>query len=279
MFSDATQIDPLAGRTTEELPPLLGAALDYPAGTTIDWHAHDVGQLIYAITGTVSVRAAGRAALLPPTMLLWVPATVTHRLEFRGATRMRTLYVRADVSATLAAECHVLHVTPLLRELMLTIAEEGFESSAPDWNDGVTNLTLTALRMASRAPFLLPVPSDPRLRAMVGQAMHDVTEIDSVASWVKSANASRKTVERLFKAETGMAPSAWLRQARLMHAVALLSEGAAVNAVADQLGYATPSAFTYRFRSALGMLPSEVSSDHRNKSHVNHPMPDGDDSA
>ncbi len=264
MSSDATQFDPLAGRATEELPRLLGASLDYPAGTTIDWHAHDVGQLIYAVTGTVSVRAIGRAALLPPTMALWVPAAARHSLEFRGAARMRTLYVRTDVSARLAGECHVLNVTPLLRELVLAIAEEGFETSTPEWNDHVTNLTLTTLQMASRTPLSLPVPADSRLRVMVNRALHDAAEIDSVAQWVESASASRKTVERLFKAETGMAPSVWLRQAKLMHAVALLGDGVPVNAVAHQIGYATPSAFTYRFRSALGMLPSDVSSGRRN---------------
>ncbi len=265
MSADATQFDPLEGRVTAEFPTLLGASLDYPAGTTIDWHTHDVGQLIYAVTGTVNVRAIDRTALLPPTMALWVPAGVEHRLDFRGAGKMRTLYVRADVSATLAVECHVLNVTPLLRELILTITDRRFEVSAPDWNDQVTRLTLMTLRLASRTPLSLPVPADFRLRDMINWAMRDVTEVNSVSEWAKSANASRKTVERLFKAETGMAPSIWLRQIKLMHAVALLGDGVAVNAVASQLGYSTPSAFTYRFRSSLGMLPSEVPSGQRNQ--------------
>lgn len=240
------------------MPPILGASLDYPAGTLIDWHRHEVGQVVYAVFGTVAVATDDRVALLPPNMALWVPPECSHRLEFKTDARMRTLYVRPECGQKLGQECRVFHVMPLLREMIVTAAGESFESSPTDSKDLITRLLLMTIESAPSKPLSLPIPSDRRVQAMVERAMGDLSEISGVAEWVKLATASRKTVERIFKAETGLGPSDWLKQLKVMRAVMMLGDGKAVNQVAHELGYATPSAFTQMFRSAFGVVPSEM---------------------
>jgi AraC-like DNA-binding protein len=92
---------------------------------------------------------------------------------------------------------------------------------------------------------------------MVDEALANPGEITSISAWAGNTPASRKTVERLFLEETGLLPSQWLRQARLIKAVAALAQGRSVSSVALDLGYATPSSFTYMFRQALGVPPSK----------------------
>ena len=75
--------------------------------------------------------------------------------------------------------------------------------------------------------------------------------------WLADVPASRKTIERLFVAETGMPPSRWLRTARLLHAISKLAAGEKVSAVAFDLGYASASAFSFMFRRLVGRSPSD----------------------
>ena len=49
----------------------------------------------------------------------------------------------------------------------------------------------------------------------------------------------------------------WRQQARLMHGMRLLAEGAKVRHAALEAGYATPSAFISMFRKARGVTPPE----------------------
>ena len=70
------------------------------------------------------------------------------------------------------------------------------------------------------------------------------------------AGASPRSLARLFQAELGMSFTAWRQQARLLEALRRLGDGEPVTTVALDLGYATPSAFTYMFRRALGVPPS-----------------------
>jgi AraC-like DNA-binding protein len=112
------------------------------------------------------------------------------------------------------------------------------------------------LAEAPEVPLTLTLPGDRRIRHLAERALADPGAVGSVTAWTATAAASPKTVERLFRRQTGLTPSQWLRQARLMAAVAWLAEGRSVTTVALDLGYGTPSAFTYMFRRALGVAPS-----------------------
>jgi AraC-like DNA-binding protein len=70
------------------------------------------------------------------------------------------------------------------------------------------------------------------------------------------SGASVRTLARLFRNETGLTFTRWRQQARLMEALRRLAAGDPITVVALDLGYATPSAFTYMFRRALGVAPS-----------------------
>jgi AraC-like DNA-binding protein len=72
----------------------------------------------------------------------------------------------------------------------------------------------------------------------------------------RRTGASVRTVERLFRAETGMTFGKWRQQLRLLHALRELASGRPVTAVALEVGYDSPSAFIAMFRSALGTTPT-----------------------
>ncbi|MFQ6748227.1 helix-turn-helix transcriptional regulator, partial [Bordetella pertussis] len=68
---------------------------------------------------------------------------------------------------------------------------------------------------------------------------------------------SRRNLTRLFRAQTGASFNAWRQKVLLMEALARLSRGEQITAVALDLGYGSPGAFTAMFRRALGVSPRE----------------------
>lgn len=71
----------------------------------------------------------------------------------------------------------------------------------------------------------------------------------------RDAHASVRTLERLFRAETGLSLGAWRRRARVIHAMELLADGATVTTAGLATGYATTSAFVQAFRREVGVTP------------------------
>jgi len=72
---------------------------------------------------------------------------------------------------------------------------------------------------------------------------------------VRGSGASQRTLERVFRAETGMSLGGWRQQLRLGRALEKLAAGESVTAVAIDSGYASASAFVVAFRAAFGRTP------------------------
>lgn len=80
----------------------------------------------------------------------------------------------------------------------------------------------------------------------------------SVAELARSAGLSEVYFRREFRSCFGCQPVAYIQNVRLEHAKALLETGEySVSEVAIRSGYDNISYFSYRFRSATGMAPSQ----------------------
>src|ERR1700722_11411822 len=108
-----TEYDPKRGVSVATL------AYEYPSRFHVPEHAHGSDQLIYAISGLMEVSSNQSMWLIPPHFALWIPARTHHRIYIPGPVSMRTLYLRKDLNVRLEPRCAVLHVTPLLRELIV----------------------------------------------------------------------------------------------------------------------------------------------------------------
>ena len=60
---------------------------------------------------------------------------------------------------------------------------------------------------------------------------------------------------RRFEAEVGISLRSWRRRMRLFKAVEMLGGGLDVTQTALDLGYGSPSAFIYAFRTGMGASP------------------------
>jgi AraC-like DNA-binding protein len=235
--------------------PVVGYAADFPSGHVIRRHRHAAGQLIYAASGVMTVTTAAGRWVVPPERAVWVPPGVPHAIRMTGFVRMRTLYLEPPAPAGLPAAPAVVQVRPLLRELIF--AAVGFRQ--PYARNGrearLVAVLLDELEVVRTAPLHLPMPRDPRLRAITDHLVTDPADKRPLGAWARTAGASTRTLARLFRSETGLGFAHWRQEARLLRALERLAAGEAVTTVALELGYDGPSAFITMFRSRLGTTP------------------------
>lgn len=245
-----THFDPRRGVSIATL------AYEYPSGYRILEHAHGSDQLIYAIRGVMEVTAGQGVWLIPPHFAIWIPARTLHRLYMPGAAvSMRTLYVRPGQVSAFEGGCTVLHVTPLLRELIVEAVRIGRLRARAPIERALRDLLISRLETATPVPTFVTMPQEPRAHAVAGAVLRDPAQAKSLAELCADAGVSVRTIERLFRREVGTDFESWRRQVRLMKAVELLVAGHSVKEVAFRIGYRQSSAFVEMFRRTLGSTP------------------------
>jgi AraC-like DNA-binding protein len=220
----------------------------------IDWHDHAEHQLVYPSSGVLQVRTDRGAWVVPPRRAVWLPAGVPHSHRAHGRTHMLTLPFPADSDPLNAAEPTVLVVGRLLREVIMTLAEDLALGS-----DDHADLRRVALRRLTPAParqHRLPAPADPRLRDVAAILTDDPADRRTLAELGRIVGASERTLSRLFRRDTAMTFPQWRAQLRLQHAMLALAAGGTVTAASAASGYASTSAFIAAFRDAFGVTPA-----------------------
>ena len=228
---------------------------DYPAGHLIAEHFHDRDQLVYASRGVMTVRTGAGSWVVPTDRAVWIPAGLAHSLALSGAVAMRTLYLKPRLAARLPRSCAVLHVPPLLKELILHVCAQGPLQLGVARERRLVEVILDQLDARQTVPLQLPNPRDVRALKLASALAAEPGARRSLAAICKEAGVGKRTVERLFRDEVGMSVGRWRQQLRLMQALRLLAEGAQVTRAALEAGYSTPSAFIAMFRKSLGTTP------------------------
>ncbi len=239
------------------VPRYLGETIRPASGERYDWHSHDFGQLISAASGSMYVGTPGRVLLLSAAMAVWIPPDVAHWMRYGSNNEMLYVDVPRDEAKKIGAACRIMAMTPLLSALIAETMPDNGTDRANDHNNTLHDLLRQELVAAPDVTLSITMPQDNRIRRFAEAALNDPGAIESVDAWLAEAPASRKTIERLFAAETGMPPSRWLRHARILHAISKIAAGEKISSVAFDMGYASSSAFSYMFRRAIGRSPSD----------------------
>jgi AraC-like DNA-binding protein len=215
----------------------------------------DWAQLRYASRGAIIVSTAGGVWVVPQHQAMWVPAGVKHSVETGAGCALRTLYVWPTLRRRLPDQCRAVNISPLLRELLRRALHLQTLDRRRPGQRHVMELLLDELQAVPLAPIDLPMPRDPRaLRA--ARAIREKPDLPhSLADVARHAGASTRTLERLFREETGLTFGTWRQRSRLLRALQLLAEGENVTTTALAVGYESTSAFVAAFRRVLGATP------------------------
>src|SRR5262245_61789215 len=112
--------------TAEQEPFLVARALSttYSSGYVMQPHTHAAHQLLFASSGAMTVTGDRTSWMIPPGRAVLIPAGVQHAIRMWGEVAMRSLYFPVTAPAPVFdTTCRVISVSPLLRELILRVAE------------------------------------------------------------------------------------------------------------------------------------------------------------
>ncbi len=153
-------------------------------------------------------------------------------------------------------ECHVLFVSPLLRELVMRAVDLPLLYDARGAEARLMRLILDEIASLPAQPLGLPMPRDKRLKRLCELMLADLSTAARLPRLGAAVGLSERSVIRLFRKETGMSFRRWHAQARLIKAYELFNDRRSVTAVAIELGYSSPAAFAKMFRRTLGRPPT-----------------------
>jgi AraC-like DNA-binding protein len=236
--------------------PVAGIAARYPVGN-IAQHSHSRAQLVYAVSGVMTVLTEQGSWVLPPSRALWIPSEFKHWIKVSSAIELRTLYLAPKMRQLPNwRTCQVIGITPLLRELILLIIDLGwnYKSRGPDAR--LVQVLIDRLSAVRQEPVHLPEPADARARRFTSHMYENLADRRPLPEIAKDIGVSPRTLERLFENEVGMSVGAWTQQMRVVFALEMLASGKSVGDVAFNVGYQNPSSFIAVFRRIFAVTPT-----------------------
>jgi AraC-like DNA-binding protein/quercetin dioxygenase-like cupin family protein len=241
------------GRPSAQVASL---SYEFNHGHVIPEHSHPEDQLVFASSGVMTVQTKQGIWVVPPLRAVWIPAGIPHSVAMSGAVSMRTLYLLPKLVRDLPARCFVMNVSPLLKELLLHACNFPRLNKRVADQRRIIEIIADQLAAADSIPLQLPQPTDRRAARIARAILANPGQQMTLAKYCKDCGASKRTVQRLFVAETRMTFGKWRQQLRLLHALQLLASGEKVTGAALDAGYGSTSAFISMFRKQLGTTPA-----------------------
>jgi AraC-like DNA-binding protein len=221
----------------------------------LDMHRHAKGQILLVQRGALSCQVESGLWIVPPRSAVWIPGGVLHAITATGSLEGYSAFVAPGVDGRLPRGCCTVAVTPLLRELLFRAASLPLFYEEGGANSRLIAVLLDEIAAADIENLHLPMPTDPRLRALVDLMISAPSERGTLDGWAKQAGLSKRTLVRLISRETGMSFRRWRQQLGVVLAVQWLAGGASIQQVAADLGYESVPSFVTMFRKTLGTSP------------------------
>ena len=232
----------------------------YSSGYVMHPHTHAAHQLLFASSGAMTVTGGRTTWMIPPGRAVLIPAGIQHGIRMWGEVAFCSLYFPTTAPAPVFAmdSCRVISVSPLLRELILRIAQLAALDSRVAAESRLMSVLMDELESAHIEPLLLPLPADSRALKAAEWVLKDPADGVTATALSRQCGLSPRTLERLFRAETGMRFGLWRQKARLLESVRVLVEKGSVTDAAFESGYSSVSAYIAAFKQTFGCTPGAM---------------------
>lgn len=218
-------------------------------------HQHIQGQLVLPVKGSVTCEVPHSIWMVPPLCAVWIPGLTPHSVKATANARIFYLFVQPNV-AQLPAQCCTLSISPLVRELILSMAEQPshYELDSPTGRKALVLLDELALMPVEQ--LYVPTSDESRIRKIANMLTDTPSDRRTLAEWAHLVAMSERSLARLIQQETGLTFGHWRRQLHLIVAMQMLSAGQTVQRTAEELGYESVTAFITMFKKAVGKPPA-----------------------
>lgn len=220
----------------------------------IPQHQHRKGQLILALHGAITCEVENAMWMVPPQFAVWIPGQLAHSNRATPSARLCFLFIEPG-AVSLPDRCCTLKISPLVRELILTLAERGPEQQGPA-TQRLVSVLFDELPRQPQEQLQLPVSMHPKIRQMSDTMADSPAEWQTLRQWAQHFAMSERNLARLVVSETGLSFRRWRHQLQLIVALQWLISGQSVQQVAQGLGFDSTTAFITMFKKGLGQTPA-----------------------
>ncbi len=211
-------------------------------------------QLLYVATGAMRLDTADGTWTVPPRRAVLIPPDTNHQVLMDGVSAS-SLYIEPAAVPWFPNRCQVVNVSPLLRSLLLAAMHLPAEYQLRGRDAALIELILYEIQLEMPLPLDLPMPRRTDLRSICQSFVGAPSIRQMPGQWAAALHVSKRTFNRMFRAETGLTFQQWRQRACVLHAIHLLSHGMTVTQTATTLGYDTPAAFSAMFTQQVGSTP------------------------
>lgn len=209
--------------------------------------------LLWQAHGHSTVMIGDREYLLTDDSALWVPANTRHHLTVEADSVTAPLFFDSRTVSTTMGQPALISVCDDLKVLMLAHSVSWGTVIKPQTD--LPRRILSRIEHMSRGDGDLPLPSRDPAKSIADALRSNPGDVRSAEDLAASVHASRRTVERIFKSETGLTLRDWRIRNRMEAAAGLLNSANSVNSVAHRLGYTNPNSFRRVFAEHHGLTP------------------------
>lgn len=237
--------------------PVFPRATTMPEWEHVEAHTHTWGQLTYISDGVMTIFTPQGSFVIPPQQALWIPPNVAHETYCRYGGHFRSVYIDQKYQCVLGSQANSLVVDPLLKAMILEICTWSDDYTLDDKTLRFVEVFIDRLEQAPTSDFFIPRAQDSRLHPIVSELYANPGCSLTLEQWGQTVGASSRTLNRLFHKSFDMGFSQWKQKLRALRAVEMLNAGQSQQAIAQQLGFESSSAFNTAFKKVLGVPPKQ----------------------
>ncbi len=243
---------------SDQLPAaMLFRSAHAPAAGLYPEHRHAWGEFVYAFSGVMEVKVAGRQFLTPPHYGIWLPPQVEHVGLNRREGLHCSLYVGAAHCGALPQVVCALTVSPLVRALLEHLRMQPASLAPTVQDQRLMQVLADQLAAAPCTSSYLPHSDDPLLGPVLEALADDPADNRTLAEWALVAHTTERTLARRCQSKLNMRFAEWRQRLRVVKALPRLQAGDKVESIALDLGYGSASAFIAMFRRMMDVTPDE----------------------
>ncbi len=236
--------------------PVVAVTRHHEAGAVITPHAHARAQLVFADYGTMTLTTPGRRWIIGPREGLWIPPMVEHAIRVGDGPLLHcTIYVTAARPTGPAAACAV-QMSDFLRHLVLEFTSRDMHYDQRDSTGNLARVLLDELADLDVVQIDLATGQDDRLMKVTEALLEEPQSELTLDDWGRRVGASSKTLERLFRQETGLTFKQWRQRVRVVRSIEVLNAGLSVGNAAHHVGYSNVSSYISAFKAVFGITPA-----------------------
>lgn len=233
-----------------------------------EWFRFPNHYLLYASSGAFHLEVGNSRWFLPPQRAAWILADTPFRASIDGPSTCSSVLFNPEIIYPPGVPCRVFAVSPLAREMIQYAMRWGRDRNETRDSDHDSDhnadrfflsLAMVCTELAQQEDTLwLPNASSDELNRAMAYAQTHLADGATFEGAAAAAGISERTLARRFDEETQMNWQQYLRRARMIRAMALLTAGnAKIIEVAHQTGFKSQSAFIAAFREFSGESPSD----------------------